>query len=349
MRSLFTRILVATTATFAVVAMAAGNSDLGEPQHPPRRWYKGNTHTHTVNSDGDSTPSEVVRWYRERDYHFLVLSDHNVLTSVDGLNALYGADEQYSACPQCRPFLVIRGEEVTDAFEDKDIHINGLDVQSLVEPQGGNSVVEVMQRNVDAIRAAAGVPHINHPNFGWSITAADLRQVRDNRLCEVCNGHPPVNNKGGGGRPGLEAMWDAILTSGVLLYGIAVDDAHVFKQPWNRGASRPGQGWIMVRARRLTATDILTAMTAGEFYASTGVSLKDYRVTEQVMEVTIDESPWSKYRTQFIGVGGRILEETTANPAVYEFIGQERYVRAKVLESNGLIAWLQPTMRNPSQ
>src|SRR5215475_3975379 len=30
-----------------------------------KRWYKGNTHTHTVNSDGDSTPDEVVRWYRE--------------------------------------------------------------------------------------------------------------------------------------------------------------------------------------------------------------------------------------------------------------------------------------------
>ena len=29
------------------------------------RWYKGNTHTHTLNSDGDSTPDEVVRWYRE--------------------------------------------------------------------------------------------------------------------------------------------------------------------------------------------------------------------------------------------------------------------------------------------
>ena len=28
-------------------------------------WYKGNTHTHTLNSDGDSTPDDVVRWYRE--------------------------------------------------------------------------------------------------------------------------------------------------------------------------------------------------------------------------------------------------------------------------------------------
>src|SRR5262245_1668071 len=31
-------------------------------------WYKGNTHTHTLNSDGDSTPDEVVRWYRSHGY-----------------------------------------------------------------------------------------------------------------------------------------------------------------------------------------------------------------------------------------------------------------------------------------
>jgi hypothetical protein len=27
----------------------------------PARWYKGNTHTHTLNSDGDSTPDDVAK------------------------------------------------------------------------------------------------------------------------------------------------------------------------------------------------------------------------------------------------------------------------------------------------
>ena len=51
-------------------------------KQPAPRWYKGNTHTHTLNSDGDSTPDDVVRWYRQHGYHFLVLTDHNFLTSV---------------------------------------------------------------------------------------------------------------------------------------------------------------------------------------------------------------------------------------------------------------------------
>lgn len=310
------------------------------PQETPAptqtlRWYKGNTHTHTLNSDGDSTPAEVVRWYREHGYHFIVLTDHNFLTSVDGLNALHGADEK---------FLVMKGEEVTDRFGNKPIHVNGLNVQKVVQPQGGKSVVETIQRNVDAIRAVSGVPHINHPNFGWAITAEDLKQVENNKLFEIFNGHPHVNNKGGGGVPGLEEVWDMILSSGKLLYGIAVDDAHTFKRPWDRRSARPGQGWIVVRATRLAVRDILEAMEQGEFYASTGVELDDYRADEKSITINIKQSGDSKYRVQFIGNRGRVLNEVLTSPAVYQFRGDEVYVRARVINSNGGLAWTQPVL-----
>ena len=201
----------------------------------PLQWYKGNTHTHTINSDGDSTPDEVVRWYRERDYHFLVLSDHNFLTEVEGLNSLFAAQEQ---------FLIINGEEVTDNFGESRIHVNGLNLREVVPPQGGSNAVDTLQRNVDAIRSVGGVPHINHPNFRWSLTADQMRQVRNNKLFEIYNGSPSVNNHGGGGSPGLEAMWDNILSSGKLIYGIAVDDAHHFKGEFSPDRLNPGAaGW----------------------------------------------------------------------------------------------------------
>src|SRR5262245_65423406 len=113
------------------------------PVRPAAHWFKGNTHTHTLNSDGDSTPDEVVRWYREHAYNFLVLTDHNFLTSVDGLNALHGADEK---------FLVIRGEEVSSGFGGKPLHVNALDAKQLIQPQGGESVIVVLQYLVSAIR-----------------------------------------------------------------------------------------------------------------------------------------------------------------------------------------------------
>ena len=296
-------------------------------------WFKGNTHTHTLNSDGDSTPDAVVQWYREHDYHFLVLTDHNVLTSVEALNALHGADDR---------FLVIKGEEVSDRFANKPLHINGLNLQQTVAPQGGRSVADVLNRNVDAIRGARGVPHINHPNFGWAISADELRQVRNTKLFEVYNGHPTVNNLGGGGVPGLEEVWDAVLSRGALLYGIAVDDAHIIKQPGNPDVPGPGRGWVMVRAARLETGALLEALEGGDFYASTGVELADLQVQADRMHVAVRQTPSAKYRIQFIGRNGTLLKESIDATATYTVTGSEGYVRARVIESNGRMAWIQP-------
>jgi hypothetical protein len=324
-----------TVALIGALAAVSMPRPSAQPVQGPAtgRWFKGNTHTHTLNSDGDSTPDDVVKWYREHHYQFLVLTDHNFLTSVEGLNALHGADQQ---------FLVVRGEEVTDRFGEKALHINGLDPASRIAPQGGTSVVDVLQRNVDAIRQANGIPHINHPNFRWSITREELQQVRNNRLFEIFNGHPEVNNVGGGGVPGMEEVWDAILTSGVMLYGIAVDDAHIFKQPGNPDVSGPGRGWVVVRAPRLDARALVDALDRGDFYASTGVELLDYQATARAVTVQVKATAYAKYRIQFIGKGGRLLQEVTAPTATYDIRGDEGYVRARVLESNGRMAWAQP-------
>lgn len=321
--------------TFALITGLAVNAS-AQPQPTPN-WYKGNTHTHTINSDGDSTPDEVVRWYREHGYHFLVLSDHNYLTPVDGLNQVFGAAGK---------FIVIKGEEVSDEFQKKPIHLNGLNVKELVPPQHGDSVAATVQNNVNAIRRADGVPHINHPNFHWAIGANDIKAVKNVRLFEVYNGHPTVNNLGGGGFPGLEAMWDDILSAGMILYGIAVDDAHVFKNPADKTKPTPGHGWVMVRAASLDAAAILQALERGDFYASTGVTLRSYQADSKGITIDIAAAAQSKYTVQFIGRWGKVLKEVTTNSASYTFNGDEFYVRARVLESNGKMAWTQPVFLN---
>jgi hypothetical protein len=193
------------------------------------------------------------------------------------------------------------------------------------------------------------VPHINHPNFRWSITPGELAQVRNYRLLEIYNGHPMVNNVGGGGVPGLEEVWDGVLSSGLLVYGIAVDDAHTFKDPGNPDVAGPGRGWIAVRAGRLDTGALMAALERGEFYASTGVELEDVESSAERMTVRVRPTAFSKYRIQFIGRNGRLLKESTEPIATYDIAGDEGYVRARVLESNGRIAWIQPMMVRSSQ
>jgi len=315
-------------------AVVAGQPAQPAPASGSLRWFKGNTHTHTLNSDGDSSPDDVVRWYRDHKYNFLVLTDHNYLTSVDGLNALHGADDK---------FLVVKGEEVSSGFQGKPLHINALNPDRLVTAsREGTSIAEVLQNNVDAIRMSGGVPHINHPNFGWAITAADMAGLRNNKLFEVYNGHPMVNNAGGSGHPSLEQTWDTLLSQGIHLFGLATDDAHEFKKLDDLSSSRPGMGWVMVRAEKLEAKAIVAAIDRGDFYASTGVELSDYQATTRQIAVTVKATAFSKYRIQFIGKGGGVLREVTEPTATYEIRGNEGYVRARVLESNGRMAWAQP-------
>ena len=98
----------------------------------------------------------------------------------------------------------------------------------------------------------------------------------------------------------------------------------------------------MIRATELSPKAILDALTRGDFYASTGVELESYSADAKAVSVKVKEKRWSKYRIQFIGKGGKILQETTAGSAIYNIKGTEGYVRAKILESNGDTAWTQP-------
>jgi hypothetical protein len=334
----FSRLLFFLTILFAIAHLSALRN-MAQPAAKPAKklsWFKGNTHTHTSNSDGDSSPADVVDWYKKNHYDFLVITDHEHITAIDDLNLRFAKDGD---------FLVIQGQEVTDRLNKKPYHVNGLGLGRVVQPQRGTDIVSNLQKNVDAVRDGGGIPQINHPNFGWAISADDLLQVKRVHLLEIYSGHPLVNMMGGGGFPSAEEIWDAVLTGGSIYYGVAVDDSHHFKRPGDRSAATPGHGWIVVRAEALSAAAILAALERGDFYASSGVELDDYSVSSAQVSIKIREQRSSKYRTQFIGDGGKVLSESITNPAVYRFTGKERYVRAKVFESNGKLAWTQPIFR----
>lgn len=324
---------------FTILSLVACAVALTQVQPPweagKPRWYKGNLHTHTVNSDGDSTPHEVATWYREHGYQFLALTDHNHKTEVAALNAIHGAREK---------FLIIPAEELTDQYLKRPIHINAINPESEVQAQHGDSVAATIQRNVDTIRAAKGLPSVNHPNFHWAITARDMMGIKGLKLFEVFNGHPTVNNMGGGGSPSLDQMWDELLTGGQRLYGIGVDDAHVFKRT-GQEFSNPGRGWVVVRASALTPGAITEALERGDFYSSSGVNLLDVQTSAAEYRIEINARAMEKFTTSFIGEGGKVLATTYDTIPVYKFSGNEKYVRARVDSSFGLSAWTQPVFR----
>lgn len=380
-------------------------------QQPAERWYKGNTHTHTLWSDGDGAPELVADWYASRDYDFLVLSDHNILSEgekwfpigegrltperVQELRTKFGddwvvertvlekqqmrlktLDELRKRFERKGEFLFIQGEEITDSYEGAPVHLNVVNVVDRINPQKGGSVKETIQRNIDEVMAQSRrkkkpmLVHVNHPNFQWGITLEDIASISGERFFEVYNGHPGVRNYGDDDHMSCEAMWDAALCMRLRdldlppLLGLATDDSHNYHK-WGGGNVNPGRGWVMVKAAELTPDAIVRAMRKGDFYSSSGVTLRDIRhKMYKSFEIDIEVEDGVTYTTQFIGTRskgedlgeiGEVFFETTDNPAKYEFSGDELYVRAKVIsskdhpnpyaEGDKETAWVQPVTR----
>jgi hypothetical protein len=220
----------------------------------------------------------------------------------------------------------------------------------------GTSIAQTYAANLSLIREAGGIAQVNHPNFLWSIGVEDMAQLRDGTLFELWNGHPLINNLGGvddSGHEALstEALWDALLSRGKRLWAVASDDSHDYQDVSNPDSPGPGHGWVMVRADRLTPDALVSSLQRGDFYASTGVSLENYSAGEREIAIDILASARygnrlvptdSRYLTRFIGKGGRVLAEVAGRRPRYAIRGDEGYVRAVIVDSNGRRAWTQP-------
>ena len=327
----FIRLLAAASIFLGVPELSGlARSSLPIPRPAALVWYRGNTHTHTTNSDGDSSPLNVANRYKQLGYNFVVITDHNRLTDVDALNAEIGVADQ---------FLVMRGTEVTDNWNGKPVHINSLNNTSNVLPQHGSTVIDTINNDVAAISQTGGLAYIAHPNFGFAITADDFKNETATPLFEIYNAHPVVNNGGDETHLSVEGLWDYALSSGKMRYGIAADDEHTLS---NASGALPGRAWIMVKAGSLTPEAIKAAIGQGDFYASTGVTLQDYQVSETGITISVANDSNGPATVDFIGKNGQLLQRSTSSPAFYSFTGDEMYVRAKIVNALGQAAWTQP-------
>lgn len=71
-------------------------------------------HVHTVNSDGENTPSEVLKMANEIGITSIAITDHD---SIDGVSEAIDSSKQYG-------IRVIPGIEIT-AYDNQEIHILG--------------------------------------------------------------------------------------------------------------------------------------------------------------------------------------------------------------------------------
>lgn len=262
--------------------------------------FKANTHTHTTKSDGLLSPAEIVSRYHNLGYDVLFITDHNKIT------------------PEAAPagMLVIPGEELTTTAK----HANALFATGVIDPVGKSPAVFIQE----AIDSGAMVM-LNHPVWaiGWSLP--DILPLTGVSLIEVYNTSSELE-----GYHDTQALWDSLLSSGRLWYGVASDDAHRDYEI--------GHGWIMIQASTLDQANIRQGIETGSFYASTGIELARLDYTGGVVYVESRNGE----TVDFIGRNGSLLLRVAGPFGQYPVQGGDSYVRVVVAGENGIKAWTQP-------
>jgi predicted metal-dependent phosphoesterase TrpH len=245
--------------------VAAVSTFSPEPLETGRRWYRGDLHLHTGDSDGfcdsrrgRSVPCPIYRTVEAAaDAHldFIAITDHNNVG-------------HYNAMRELQPFyddvLLIPGREMTT----EQGHANIFGTTEYVDHRLGEKTMPDMDAMLRASHATGALVSINHPGSpndhrcrgcGWIAPAATLSQVD---MIEVMNAGNLWKQLAGADPMGDVATWEAQIAKGRRITAIGGSDNH------DTQLGRLGVGFpaTVVRADALSERAVLDGIKAGHVW-----------------------------------------------------------------------------------
>ena len=277
-------------------------------------WFKGNTHIHSVASDGALNFQQLAERYHAADFSFLFRTDHWISSDVQ-------------ADSQSYPLLWLDGIEL-DGQDDLGSYFHIVCLGRFDGIDRGMSLADALRE----VRAQNGLVVLAHPHWTGNRMEEILRLPLDgievyNNVCQNLNG------KGYAG-----PLWDAMLEENPGLLAVASDDAHLGPEEpdWNGG-------WVVVNAPECTRTAIFKSLRAGNFYASTGPAFS--AIEFQAGRVVVKTSPvryirlvGPRYECQKVVdlEGSRLTEAEFTVPLGWKSV----YIQIE--DQNRRLAWTNP-------
>lgn len=271
--------------------------------------YRVNLHTHTTRSDGKKTPEEAAKIYREAGYDAIAITDHwNYGESFeqDGLPVLSGVEYN------------IKNTHPREGL----FHIVGVGMER--DPRLEDTADA--QAAIDAIKSAGGLAIIAHP--AWSLnTPQQIMALRGGDVTEIYNSVSGVHMSR---RPDSGVIVDMLGAQGVFYPLVADDDAHYYDND-------ACVSYIEVAAESCTREALLTAIRAGDFYATQGPEVHIRREGDEMVVtcspcseiVFLSDMVWSR----------RVFEGDGITEARYSICEGEHFVRAEVTDARGRRGW----------
>ena len=348
-----------------------------------KKWYKGNLHSHTVQSDGHLTPVEAVQLYKNQGYDFLCFSEHDHYTDLrkefDSENFIILPGLEASVCligiseedKQKWNLPYLDGECFSTTWPElRDIIQKGLSVPMIkthhIHGILGNK--EMQKRACENVFDQEEYTPIRVYVNQWNglEAAQQLSDYLQERGCFTTYNHPiwsRVDTEEVRGIRGVWAIecynyntvnecgegentsfWDDLLRHQTNINAFASDDNH------NNGLFPDScGGYVMVRADELSHEAIVNSLLAGDYYSSSGAYINEILVDKE----TIMLKGMNAKKVDII-VGGPVGSSQTMlakegrpiENISYDLPKEGFYVRIEIEDFYGKKAWTNAYKRS---
>ncbi len=298
------------------------------PFDRPGQYYKGNIHSHSTNSDGLLSPSDVAYAYRERGYDFVAITDHFL--------GRYKHPITDTTPYRTDSFTTLLGVEMHVPRLENGIiwDLLAIGVPPDFAPQGDDETDVELARRAQAAGAFVAIPH---PAWNGVVHSDGLRLIGHVDAIEIHNeGHTLDSDRGSGW-----FLADSLATAGKRHFSaFAADDAHFKFDRFDRFG-----GWINVKSESLDPESLLAAMKAGHYYASTGAAIRDVEITDT--EIIVETDPAIGI---MLGGAGTVRQyvrgDGLTRAAFTRALFQPAFFRVIVIQADGKKAWSSPIWLN---
>ena len=297
---------------------------------PEGNLYKANLHCHTTVSDGDFSPAQVKDFYKERGYHAVAFTDHQVCLPHPELND--------------PDFVAFTGIEIAYGIrKSTSIHVCGIarDPETVLQhPNTIENDIGLLNEGICLLNSKNFITTLNHPR--WSgISAADIAAIQGFANMEVVNGYELMLD----GYGDSSCCYEDALRTGRKIRPFATDDNHHQNTP-----NVPGyeffKGFTVLKAPALTYAHLIEALDTGAFFASTGPMFQNLWLEDGILH--LECSP-----VRGVYVHGNLYRHRASHVTsedsitcldldISKVFADSSYLFVKIVETQGKCAWACP-------
>ena len=317
-------------------------------------FYKANLHVHTTVSDGQMTPEEIKRIYKEHGYSIVAFTDHEIMVPqahlTDGeflaitsteisVNERCDCDFNFTKTYHLNIYSPLENKKCFGSFDRSKMWLEG-SMKYITREQEDCSIyrtydIENVNRVIQIANDEGCLVSYNHPV--WSLQDySDYIGLRGLWGIELYNTGCARNGYRDSDKP-----LDDLLRIGERVFPLATDDAHRIEDCFG--------GFVMIRAGELSYDSVFSALRDGDFYASEGPEIYEISIDDGIVSIRTSPVAFASLSTDTRFNYTRRCEEGNMTEVSFDIkwylersrdgVNRHQYIRLTLMDSSGRHAY----------